>query len=96
MIFLKLTKPRLMCQGREWFDRTLFIHRSKDELLVVQIYVDDIVFKATSNELALSFAKEMKTEFEMSMVGETTFFLRLQIRQLKMESFFHNSNMLGS
>ena len=79
-----------MCQGRERVDRTLFIHRSKDELF------DDIVFKATSNELTLSFAKEMKNEFEMSMVGEMNFFLRLQIRQLKMESFFHNPNMLGS
>ena len=64
-------------------DRTLFVNRSNDELLVDQIYVDDIVFGATSSDLSLSFAKEMKTEFEMSMVGELTFFLGLQIRQLK-------------
>ena len=68
---------------REGVDRTLFINRSNDELLIAQIYVDDIVFGATSNDLALSFAKEMKTEFKISMVDELSFFLGLQIRQLK-------------
>ena len=68
-------------------DRTLFMYRSNDELLVTQIYVDDIVFGTTFSVLALSFCKEMKTEFEMSMVGELTFFPRLQIRQLKDEIF---------
>ena len=58
-------------------DRTLFINRSKDELLVAQIYVDGLVFEATSSDLALSLAKEMKTKFEMRMVGELTFFLGL-------------------
>ena len=43
--------------------------------LVAQIYVDDIVVGSTSNECALDFAKEMKSEFEMSMVGELTYFL---------------------
>ena len=64
-------------------EKTLFIHKSKNELFVAQIYVNDIVFGATSNDLALSFAKEMKTEFEMSTVGELTFFLGLHIRQSK-------------
>ena len=53
---------------------------SKDELLVVQIYVDDIVYRATSSDLVLSFAKEMKIEFKMSMVGGLTFFLGMQMR----------------
>ena len=65
---------------RKRVDRTLFINRSKDELLEAQIYVDDLVFGAIFSNLALSFAKEMKTEFEMSMVSELTFFLGLQIR----------------
>ena len=72
-------------------DRTLFINRSKDELLVAQIYVDGLVFEATSSDLALSLAKEMKTKFEMSMVGELTFFLRFQLRQLK-----NDPSMLGN
>ena len=58
----------------------MFINRSKDELLEAQIYVDDLVFGAIFSNLALSFAKEMKTEFEMSMLSELTFFLGLQIR----------------
>ena len=64
---------------RRRVDRTLFINRSKDELLVAQIYVDNMVFKATSSDLSLSLAKQMKTKFEMSMVGELTFFLRFQL-----------------
>ncbi|KAL6312376.1 hypothetical protein AAG906_008048 [Vitis piasezkii] len=72
-------------------DKTLFINRSNYELLVVQIYVDDIVFGVTSSGLALSFAKEMKTKFEMSMVSELSFFLGLQIRQLKDGIFISQS-----
>ena len=73
---------------RRGVDRTLFIQWSKDELLVAQIYVDDIVLGATSIDFALSFAEEMKIEFEMSMIVELTFFLGLQIRQLKDRIFF--------
>ena len=71
--------------------RTLFIHRSKDELLVAPIYVNDIVSKVPSSDLALNFADDMKTEFEMSMVSELTFFLGLQIRQLKDGIFISQS-----
>ena len=72
-------------------DKTLFINRSNDELLVARIYVDDIVFEANSRDLALSFVEEMKTEFEMSMVGELTFFLGFHIRQLKDGIFLSQS-----
>ena len=72
-------------------EKTLFIHKSKNELFVAQIYVNDIVFRATSNDFALSFVKEMKIEFEMSMVGELTFFLGLLIRQLKDRIFLSQS-----
>lgn len=41
---------------------------------MTQIYVDDIVFGVTSSDLTLSFVKEMKKEFEMSIVGELNFF----------------------
>ena len=64
-------------------DRNLFIDRSNDELLIAHIYVDDIVFGTTCSDLALSFVENMKTEFKLSMVGELSFFLGLQIRQLK-------------
>ena len=42
--------------------------------------VDDIVFGATNDSLAHSFADEMKAMFEMSMVGELTYFLGLQVK----------------
>ena len=45
------------------------------------IYVDDIVFGATNDSLAHSFADETKAMFEMSMVGELTYFLGLQVKQ---------------
>ncbi|XP_059599385.1 retrovirus-related Pol polyprotein from transposon RE1 [Vitis vinifera] len=72
-------------------DRTLFIRRNDEVFLVAQIYVDDIVFGSTSNECALDFAKEMKSEFEMSMVGELTYFLGFQVKQLKDGIFLSQS-----
>ncbi|KAJ9682774.1 hypothetical protein PVL29_018656 [Vitis rotundifolia] len=72
-------------------DRTLFIRRNDEVFLVAQIYVDDIVFGSTSSECALDFAKEMKSEFEMSMVGELTYFLGFQEKQLKDGIFLSQS-----
>ena len=60
---------------------TLFIRKDNNSFVVAQIYVDDIVFGATNDSLAHSFANEMNAMFEMSMVGELTYFLGLQIKQ---------------
>ena len=61
-------------------------------MLVALIYVVDNVFGATSSDLALSFVEDMKTDFKMNMVGdELTFFLGLQIMQLKNGIFFSQS-----
>ena len=65
---------------REYADRTLFVKNDEDYLLVPQVYVDDIIFGATIDTQAIEFSKEMKKEFEMSMVGELTFFLGLQVK----------------
>ena len=62
-------------------DQTLLIKREDDKLIVAQINVDDIIFGSTKDELAHSFSKLMQVEFEMSMIGELTHFLRLQICQ---------------
>ena len=62
---------------RGYANRTLFVKNDEDYLLVVQVYVDDIVFGATIEDRAIEFSKEMKKEFEMSMVEELTFFLGL-------------------
>ena len=62
-------------------DTTLFIRNDKNSFIVTQIYVDDIVFGATNDSLAHSFANEMKAMIEMSMLGELTYFLGLQVKQ---------------
>ena len=64
-------------------DTTLFLKKHKHDILVVQIYVDDIIFDATNQNMCEYFAKEMQNEFEMSMMGELTFFLDLQVKQCK-------------
>ena len=51
-----------------------------DDLLVVQVYVDDIIFGATNETLCQEFAKLMQEEFEMSMMEELNFFFGLQIK----------------
>ena len=53
----------------------------KSKLIVAQVYVDNIIFGSTKDELAHDFSKLMKAKFEMSMIGELTHFLELQIRQ---------------
>nr|GEY53118.1 putative ribonuclease H-like domain-containing protein [Tanacetum cinerariifolium] len=58
-------------------DQTLFIKRQKGDILMVQIYVDDIIFGATNKDLCKSFKKLMKDKFQMSSMGELTFFLGL-------------------
>ena len=66
-------------------DTTLFIKPKDNDVLIVQIYVDDIIFGATNVSLCEEFAKSMHREFEMSMMGELNFFLGLQIKELKRE-----------
>jgi hypothetical protein len=56
-------------------DKTLFLLKHGNDLLVVQIYVDDIVFGGLSRNLVAKFADEMSREFEMSMMGELQYFL---------------------
>ena len=62
-------------------DTTLFIKNDKNSFVAAQIYVDNIVFGATNDFFAHSFADEMKAMFEISMVGELTYFLGLQVKQ---------------
>nr|GEX85428.1 hypothetical protein [Tanacetum cinerariifolium] len=62
-------------------DRTLVIKRQKGDILLVQIYVDDIIFGVTNKDLCKSFEKLMKDKFQMSSMGELIFFLGLQVKQ---------------
>nr|GEY40790.1 uncharacterized mitochondrial protein AtMg00810-like [Tanacetum cinerariifolium] len=61
-------------------DPTLFIRRFQDDILVVQVYVDDIIFGSTH-----------PSRFEMSMMGEMTFFLGLQVNQSPCGIFINQS-----
>nr|GEU66874.1 hypothetical protein [Tanacetum cinerariifolium] len=56
-------------------DQTLFIKKQQKDILLVQIYVDDIIFGATNKALCQSFKKLMKDKFQMSSMGELTLFL---------------------
>nr|GEV10010.1 hypothetical protein [Tanacetum cinerariifolium] len=62
-------------------DPTLFTRRHGGDILVVQVYVDDIIFGSTNPDFSKRFANLMKNNFEMSMMGELKFFLRLQVHQ---------------
>ncbi|GKA12171.1 uncharacterized mitochondrial protein-like protein [Tanacetum coccineum] len=64
-------------------DKTLFIKRHKGDILLVQVYVDDIIFGSTKKELCFTFEKLMHEKFQMSFLGELTFFLGLQVKQKK-------------
>nr|GEU69766.1 hypothetical protein [Tanacetum cinerariifolium] len=72
-------------------DNILFTKKSKSHLIIVQLYVDDIIFGSTSQNLCDDFAKIMHDEFEMSMMGELNFFLGLQINQMEDKIFFNQS-----
>ena len=61
-------------------DTTFFIKKFEHELLIVQIYIDNIIFSATNNCLCEKFSKLIQGEFEISMMGELKFFLGLQIK----------------
>ncbi|GKC06733.1 putative ribonuclease H-like domain-containing protein [Tanacetum coccineum] len=62
-------------------DQTLFIKKQKGDILLVQVYVDDIIFSLTNKKLCIGFEKLMKDKFQMSSMGELTFFLGLQVQQ---------------
>ncbi|GJV82747.1 uncharacterized mitochondrial protein-like protein [Tanacetum coccineum] len=62
-------------------DKTLFIKRHKDDILLIHVYVDDIIFGSTKKELSIEFEKLMHDKFQMSSMGELSFFLGLQVQQ---------------
>ncbi|GKA43864.1 retrovirus-related pol polyprotein from transposon TNT 1-94 [Tanacetum coccineum] len=62
-------------------DPTLFTRHAGNEILLVQIYVDDIIFASTNTAMCNEFANQMTNKFKMSMMGQMSFFLGLQISQ---------------
>nr|GEY40845.1 hypothetical protein [Tanacetum cinerariifolium] len=67
--------------GRGKIDQTLFIKRQKEDILLVQVYVDDIIFGSTKKELCTEFEELMHHKFQMSSMEELTFFLGLEVKQ---------------
>ncbi|GKF98319.1 putative ribonuclease H-like domain-containing protein, partial [Tanacetum coccineum] len=66
---------------RGTIDKTLFIKKDKSNILLVQAYVDDIIFGSTNKTLCLEFEQMLHKRFQMSSIGELTFFLGLQVQQ---------------
>ncbi|GJZ29644.1 retrovirus-related pol polyprotein from transposon TNT 1-94, partial [Tanacetum coccineum] len=72
-------------------DPTLFTRHARNDLLLVQIYVDDIIFSSTNTAMCNEFANQMTTKFKMSMMGQMSFFLGLQISQSPRGIFINQS-----
>ncbi|GJY91112.1 putative ribonuclease H-like domain-containing protein [Tanacetum coccineum] len=66
---------------RGTIDKTLFIKKDKGDILLVQVYVDDIIFGSTKKSLCDEFEGLMHKRFQMSSMGELTFFLRIHVQQ---------------
>ena len=67
----------------EKVDPTLFTKTCNGDFFVCQIYVDDIIFGSTNQMSCEEFSRVMMQKFEMSMMGELTYFLGFQVKQLK-------------
>jgi hypothetical protein len=76
-------------------DTTLFTKKIGDNLFICQIYVDDIIFGSTNQEFCEEFGDMMSREFEMSMIGELSFFLGLQVKQTKDRTFICQSKYVN-
>ncbi|GJW62977.1 putative ribonuclease H-like domain-containing protein [Tanacetum coccineum] len=66
---------------RGTIDKTLFIKKNKSDIMLVQVYVDDIIFGSTTQSMCTEFEDCMHKRFQMSSMGELTFFLGLQVKQ---------------
>ncbi|GJT99757.1 retrovirus-related pol polyprotein from transposon TNT 1-94 [Tanacetum coccineum] len=72
-------------------DPTLFTQKTGKHILLVQIYIDDIIFASTDPKASDIFPKEMSSKFQMSMMGKMSFFLGLQVSQCPRGIFINQS-----
>lgn len=72
-------------------DESIFINKIEHDILLVQIYVNDITFNVTNESLCKEFSEIMQNEFEMSMMGKLKYFLGLQIYQTKGGKFINQA-----
>jgi hypothetical protein len=82
--------------SRAWYAslKTLFTLNHGTDFLLVQIYVDDIIFDGSSHTFVSRFQEIMESEFQMSMMGELTFFLGIQVKQTKQGTFVHQAKYM--
>ena len=75
-------------------DNNLYIKMDKESMIIIEVYVDDIIFGSDDDRLSQQFAKDMQKEFEMSLLGELKFFLGLQISQQNNGIFISQSKYI--
>nr|GEU35191.1 uncharacterized mitochondrial protein AtMg00810-like [Tanacetum cinerariifolium] len=75
-------------------DTTLFIKKKGKHIMLIQIYVDDIIFGSTNPKYCTKFLDLMVKRFEMSMMGEMKFFLGLQVNQFSNGIFINQSKYI--
>nr|GEW21187.1 hypothetical protein [Tanacetum cinerariifolium] len=75
-------------------DTTLFIKKKGKHIMLIQIYVDDIIFGSTNPKYCIKFSDLMVKRFEMSMMGEMKFFLGLQVNQFSNGIFINQSKYI--
>ncbi|GJW08449.1 putative ribonuclease H-like domain-containing protein [Tanacetum coccineum] len=80
---------------RGQIDKTLFIKRVKDDIILVQVYVDDIIFGSTKKSLCTDFDQIMHKRFRMSSMEKLTFFLGLQVNQKEVGIFISQDKYVG-
>ncbi|GJZ17062.1 retrovirus-related pol polyprotein from transposon TNT 1-94 [Tanacetum coccineum] len=76
-------------------DLTFFTRQAGNDLLLVQIYVEDIIFASTNTTMCNEFSNQMTTKFKMSMMGKMSFFLGLQISQSPRGIFIARSECIN-
>nr|GEY68293.1 putative ribonuclease H-like domain-containing protein [Tanacetum cinerariifolium] len=76
-------------------DQTLFIRRHRGDFILVQVYVDDIIFGSSNLQLCREFEALIHDKFQMSAMGELNFFLGLQVQQKKDGIFLSQDKYVG-
>nr|GEY87161.1 putative ribonuclease H-like domain-containing protein [Tanacetum cinerariifolium] len=80
---------------RGTIDQTLFLKKDSKDIILVQVYVDDIIFGSTRQDWSDEFEALMQSQFEMSSMGHLTFFLGLQVDQRSDGIFIHQTKYVN-
>jgi hypothetical protein len=87
-------KTFLLEHGYGSLDKTFFTLNHGNDFLLIQIYMDDIIFSDSSHVLVSRFQKMIEKEFQMFMMGELTFFLGIQVKQTKQDTFIYQAKYM--